>query len=505
MNKLNTALDEKPVDLPSLLETTKVTKVRAKKSEGPPVTLTASQQKAMDLIAGKKNILVTGPAGTGKSFLLHHIKETFPIVLTASTGIAAVNIEGQTINSWAGIGLGDMPLDSMLKRVKKNSEVVKKMRECQILAIDEISMIHPELFGKLNVLLQAIRNNNSPFGGIQLLLFGDFLQLPPINKENKNEVFCFDSAAWTEADIQTVYLREIVRQTSDIFAASLQDIRIGEYSVLVSEVLRSRYKQPMPQHVEPVVIHSNNDMVEQTNTEKLAKLWTPEVKYIGKSGNAGANRTAPKLKFAQTFDTDENPYKILEDNLVKNCLAPSELILKEGCQVMLLANLDVAAGLVNGSLGHVVAFEIETESAETDAFKTPEIVPVVKFLNGLQMQIPRRMWKVEDYTKIDRNTDRHPVLAWFEQFPLKVAYALTIHKTQGLTLDAAKIYLDKCFAPGQAYVALSRVKSLDGLFIESGNRHSIKTSKKALEFYEREQQRENRVSEENPIQGFFGD
>lgn len=416
------------------------------------LSLSESQRLAVDKIAEGRNVFITGPAGTGKSFLLNYIKEEYrgnSLHVTASTGISAINVGGQTLHSWAGLGLGNMPINEILRNIcsAKGIHMRKKLRAAKMLAIDEISMISANIFDLLNELLKAVRNSREPFGGIQLILFGDFLQLPPVNRENCETFFCFESNAWAEADIDMVVLKEIYRQSDHELVNMLNNLRFGDVTKHDIELLRSRFRQEDPDKTfEATILGTHNIQIERINAAKLKDLNAYEKTF--------------KAKF------DGKPEKI--EFLKKNCIASENLTLKIGSQVMMLKNTYAKEGIMNGSIGIIRSFD------------NKKGYPVVEFTNGSYITVAPEEWCIE---KFNENTAKVEVEAMMIQIPLILAWAITVHKSQGMTLEKIKCNLGSAFAEGQVYVAVSRVKTLNGLFIESFNINNIKANKKVIEFY----------------------
>ncbi len=419
------------------------------------LSLSESQRLAVDEIAKGRNVFITGPAGTGKSFLLNYIKNEYrnnSLHITASTGIAAINVGGQTLHSWAGLGLGNLPLNELLRNIcsAKGTHMKKKLRNAKMLAIDEISMISSEIFDLLNNLLKAIRNNPDPFGGLQLILFGDFLQLPPINKNSSELFFCFESEAWREAEIKMITLKEIYRQSDTELINLLNNLRFGNLTKNDIELLKSRYKkEDLDKLFEATILGTHNLQIEKINLTKLRELDATE-----KTFKAKFEGKTEKIEF-----------------LKKNCLAPENLTLKIGSQVMMLKNTYAKEGVMNGSIGIVRAFD------------NKKGYPVVEFTNGSLITITKEEWCIE---KFNENTSKLEVEAMMTQIPLILAWAITIHKSQGMTIEKVRCSLGNAFADGQVYVAISRVKSLQGLFIESFNINNVKANKKVIKFYEEE-------------------
>jgi ATP-dependent DNA helicase PIF1 len=411
--------------------------------------LNAQQRDAIEQIRSGRNVMITGPAGTGKSFLLRFIQEEYPkMPITASTGIAALNVGGCTLHTWAKLSRGDQSAAQIANRLNERKDGVWiAMQSCEKLAIDEISMTSAETLDMLDEILRRVRKNNRPFGGVQLIVFGDFLQLPPVPEEGRPARFAFESAAWQYADFKVYLLTEVMRQKDAEFAGVLSRVRVGDTSEEVRSVLRPRINalDPNPS-LRPTDLATHNELADGINFEELRKLETKECEF-------------------QASDSADTPY--LMQKLDKDCIAPKTLTLKIGCQVMLLKNIDPQAGLVNGSIGRLV-------DLKEGQFK--RVLPVVEFSNGVVREIERATWEMK------RGKD---VLASRIQTPLRPSYAITIHKAQGLTLEKVRVHLKRCFSDGQAYVALSRAKTLEGLFIAGISGTSIRTNPTALEFYRR--------------------
>lgn len=414
------------------------------------ITLSDDQRAVMDATERGESLLVTGSAGTGKSTLLREmdLKYQGSLSVCASTGIAAVNVGGLTIYSWAGIGIGigigDDTAANIAERLeKRRGEAYHRIRNYKMLAIDEISIISGKIFNLLDGVFQAVRKNGKPFGGMQLILFGDFLQLPPVIKSAEEEAegkFCFQSRAWKSAGIKVAMLKQVYRQKDQVFSSALNEIRMGEPSEAAYALLKARYNalDEAPQ-IEPVLVHTHNADVDMANSERLMKIDGAEERYrahdFGKPG----------------------PLATLQSN----CLAPETLKLKIGAQVMLLKNLDPSGGLANGSIGKVTGF-------------TKTKLPQVEFTNGLTIDVDTEKFEIKSGGE---------VLASRTQIPLRLAWAITVHKSQGMTLDKIQVHLANVFEDGQAYVALSRASKAEGLFIKSGNRGNIRANSVAVEFY----------------------
>ena len=405
------------------------------------------KQVIINAIRAGNNVCITGAAGTGKSFLLNRVKEFFPhIHVTASTGVAAVNISGVTIHSWAGIGNASLPAEEIIRFINsgKGTQIRRKLRKAKLLAIDEISMISAEVLELLNIVFQGVRQNDLPFGGMQLLVLGDFFQLPPVSKDQEME-FCFASDAWQEANFKVYELTEIFRQSDMQFIQLLNNIRYAALNDEDISLLSSR-QIPPAEGVNPTILVTHNFQADKINQEKLAKLPGDQA-FTYKMSDAGRDTAVLFLK--------------------KNCLAPENLTLKIGAQVMMLKNTLQKQGIINGSIGIITGFSRNE-------------FPIVRFYNGEVCTISPEEWNVEAFNEATQEKD---VVASIKQVPLALAWAITIHKSQGMTLDSVLCDLSYVFTEGQAYVALSRVRSLDGLHIKGFKPGLLKVNQKVRDFY----------------------
>lgn len=416
--------------------------------------LLSSQQKSViELFEQGKNILVTGGAGTGKSHLLSFLKRNYAssgLEVAASTGIAAVNIGGSTIHSWAGIGLANMPVDKIIENIfsAKLSKVRRRIKQTKALAIDEISMISADVFEILDKVFRAVRENDKPMGGMQIVLFGDFLQLPPISRDSYNSNFCFSSGAWEGLNLQTFILQQVFRQDDAKFIKVLNNLRFGILDEEDQEILESRIQaKDKNLAIKPTVLTTHNYKVEKINETELKKIPRTEISYA-----------------AQYFGAPERA-----EFLKKNCLAPEVLKLKIGAQVMMIKNTYQKEGIINGSLGIV------------KEFSSKKNYPVIEFVGGKIITIGPEEWLLEKY---DEHKKELIAEAGVNQIPLILSWAMTIHKSQGLTLDKISCDLSEVFSPGQIYVALSRARALSGVFIESINFKKITSNRDAVKFYE---------------------
>ena len=372
------------------------------------------------------------------------------IGVTSTTGVSALLIGGTTLHSFLGIGLGASSVEKLYMMIKNKSFICKRWKELEVLIIDEISMLSPILFDKIEQLARKIRKNEEVFGGIQLVLSGDFFQLP--NPENSDQ-FCFDAICWNKCipKNQIIELDVNFRQCDNNFQIILNELRHGEISDETMDVLRTREDAVLSNKygIIPSKIFSLNRDVDEENENAINELCLKN----------------PDLEFFQ-YDLEieiiKNSVKNFDwsEKLRKNCNVPFELQLCIGCQVMLLYNLDLENGLCNGSRGVVIGFDAE--------------LPIVKFLNGKTTLISHNIWTVEENSE---------VILTYSQIPLKVAYAFSVHKQQGCTLDYAEVDLKNIFENGQGYTAISRVKSLEGLSIKNLTKLCFKAHPRVSEFY----------------------
>lgn len=419
--------------------------------------------KIIDLLNKGHNVFITGFAGTGKSYNLQRLKEYYGkrLVLTSTTGISAVNINGQTIHSWSGTSTMETPIDEFIDLILTNDfgtfgKAKQRIKSCKLLAIDEISMLSAYQFEYLDKVFRAVKNNKKPFGGIQLILIGDFLQLPPVIDKNSKKnlltknLFCFQSPIWEELKLKNILLTKIYRQENYNFAKMLCDFRLGEISDKHLKLLTTRFFNENETLKNKLHIFPRRNQANYYNSEQLNKLPTPEQEFK-------AYHTFPNLN--EQDDTQKHKRELYQ-RLNSICQAEYILKLKVGCRVMLLANLDVLNGLANGSCG--IVKELKKSSV------------IVQFDNGVTREIERTSFKLteDDVTVCERF-----------QIPLKLAYAITIHKSQGMTFDEIVINCANSFSPGQVYVALSRVKNLKGLYITSFNPRKLYPDNDARRFY----------------------
>ena len=412
------------------------------------VKLTEKQELAYKYMSDGNNIFLTGKSGSGKSEVIKSFVDKHKhfkiIAVTSTTGTSALLIGGTTLHSYLGIGLGTGSVDFLVRKIKAKKWIRDRWIDLDILIIDEISMLSPVLFDKLEKLARVIRDNTMPFGGIQLVLTGDFCQLPVIGIED----FCFEAKMWDKCIDKTVYLTEILRQTDLDFQDCLNEVRIGKLSKKSIQLLKSRVGVKLDNefNIKPTKLFSLNKSVDALNSSELNKFASNGVDFY---------------EYDMEFiTTSKDPYMI--DKFKKNSNVPEKIQLCIGAQVMLLVNLDLECQLANGSRGIITKF--------VDDY------PMVKFLNGVERMIELYQWDIEE-----NDVKIMSVL----QLPLKIAYALTTHKSQGATIDYVELDMANIFEYGQAYVALSRVKSLEGLSLKSFHLSVIKSNPKVIEYYDR--------------------
>ncbi len=383
-----------------------------------------TQKDALNILMLGKNVYLTGQAGSGKTYILNlyinYLKQhKVPVAITASTGIAATHLNGGTIHSWSGIGIKSHLTHSDRAKILGNENKRAKLQSAKVLIIDEISMFHSYRLDMVNQICKMARLDSRPFGGLQVILCGDFFQLPPINEQGlEKSGFAYKSEAWKELDLTVCYLNEQHRQLDDSFLKVLNDIRSQDVSEHTFEKLATRLNKELPDHIVPTKLYTHNADVDGINNAQLEKIDKPVHKYL--------------------MTTRGN--KELVDILKKGCLAPADLLIKEGALVMFIKN-NPAKGYSNGTLGKVKRFDTEGN-------------PIVQTYDGKEIIAIPTSWKFEE---------NETVLAEINQIPLRLAWAITVHKSQGMSLDAAEIDLSKSFAFGMGYVALSRVKSLVGI------------------------------------------
>ena len=398
-----------------------------------------NQGLALEIMLSGQSVLLTGPAGAGKTFVLNQfIKlakyENKHVSVTATTGLAATHLGGTTIHSWAGIGVNDSIGHGFVDHIAKGRrEIIEKT---DVLIIDEISMLHDFRLDMVDEVCRLVRKKDEPFGGIQIIMSGDFFQLPPINRgDSRAGGFVVNSEVWRELDPVICYLQEQHRQDDEQLLDILNAMRAGDVRRHHAELLLAR-SEVFPDDLEQMTeLHTVNVDVDKINEAKLETLEGDEVVY------------------SQMTTGSEN----YVENLQRSVLAPAALKVKKGALVMAVKN-SPERKYVNGSIGTVIDFEPYTD------------YPIVEFKNGKEVSMVPDTWELRDGDK---------KRASISQIPLRLAWAITIHKSQGMTLDAARIDLRKAFVEGMGYVALSRVKNLNNLYLTGINQMALKVSEDA--------------------------
>ena len=423
------------------------------------------QTDALRILNAGANVFLTGAPGAGKTYVLNQfVKQArqrgASVAVTASTGIAATHLNGQTIHSWSGVGVAQVMTDTLLKQIKTRRG--KRIRATDILVIDEISMMHAWLFDMVDQACRAVRRSPKPFGGLQVVMSGDLFQLPPVSNTRRDRElvapppelvamreryakagrnpngFVTESLIWPELNPVVCYLTEQHRQDTGQLLDVLTDIRQGTVTDTDRQALDTRIGvEPAGDDI-AISLYPNNRQADALNDSKLAQINEPE----------------------HRFEAESSGQVSLIKRLKSTMLAPEMLSLKVGAAVMALRN-DTNQQYVNGSLGTVVDFVSTTEGE----------YPMVDFENGHTVIMQPAAWEM---------MDGETVLASVKQVPLRCAWAITIHKSQGMTLDRARMDLRRTFAPGMGYVALSRVESMNGLYLDGINERAFLVSPEAV-------------------------
>lgn len=429
------------------------------------MTLNKEQRAALEAAIGGKNFFLTGSGGTGKSFVLAKIREELEwsgkkVAITALTGCAALLLgnKAKTLHSWSAIGLGRDSANVYIANIRKSMKSLRRWLSTDVLIVDEVSMMTIELLEKLNKIAQEVRRSYKPMGGLQVIFVGDFFQLPPVVKVSAKaeKEFVFEADVWKEIVPLTIELREIMRQRDPIFHKILDEARRGNLSEESLHLLKQRQNLNWQSlNIRPTLLFSRKAEVEHVNATNLKALQGEKHTYMAETV------LSPILATENINKKSEQVLHAIE-RLDRDAPYVKELQLVEGAQVMLTYNLDFEAGLVNGSRGVITGFTKETVP-----------LPLVQFKTGLPIPIGRMTWESDDMEGVLRS-----------QIPLRLAYAVTIHKAQGATLDCALIDIgDNTFECGQAYVALSRVKSLESLYIWDLEASAFKTHDKVKRLY----------------------
>ncbi|MBC7746700.1 AAA family ATPase [Pedobacter sp.] len=402
------------------------------------------QTLALEIMHSGESVLLTGPAGSGKTYVLNEFirrarAEGKHVSVTATTGLAATHLSGNTIHAWSGIGVNDeLPADFEDYLLKSRRDIIETT---DVLIIDEISMLHDYRLDMVDTVARIVRDDERPFGGIQVILCGDFFQLPPVNRSDSRQgSFVVNSKVWKELDPVICYLAEQHRQDDEKFLDILNALRAGDIRRNHAETLMEKIGAPLDHEEAVTELHTVNVDVDRINAAKLKAVEGEEHFYT--THTTGAANYVATLK--------------------RSCLALETLTLKTGALVMCIKN-SPERKYVNGSLGIVTGYEAMTE------------YPIVELRNGKTVTMKPETWELRDGDK---------KRASLSQIPLRLAWAITVHKSQGMTLDAARIDLRRAFVEGMGYVALSRVRRLDSLSLLGLNRIALRISDEALQMDE---------------------
>ncbi len=440
------------------------------------------QREALEILKTGSNVFLTGVPGAGKTYVINKYVEwlkdkgIFPAI-TASTGIAATHIGGRTLHSFIGIGVVDYLDQDVIEQIMQREKLYKKLVDTKVLIIDEISMLDAKVLDKVNVILKAVKKSEKAFGGIQMIFVGDFFQLPPVTKRGEaTKYFAFMSSAWKEARPLTCYLEEQFRQTDETFTKLLMAIRennIDEFHVEILEDLKKKtfekFGWELPKEKNEGEWEEEEIILEKkVEVKKEKALETQEEQDILELHSHNKNVDEINEGKLNSLDGKVFTYNMftqgrasLVENLIKSCLSPETLKLKVGAKVIFTKN-DMEGKYVNGTMGIV-------QDLDKDGI-------VIETTNGKIIDAKQEEWKYEDEGKVK---------AKIMQYPLRLAWAITVHKSQGMSLDEAIINLGETFEFGQGYVALSRLRSLEGLFLKSYNPKSLQVNSIISEFDEK--------------------
>jgi GTPase SAR1 family protein len=403
-----------------------------------------TQADALDILKMGHNCYITGAAGSGKTHLLNEyikfLKEKgVEVGVTASTGIAATHMGGTTIHSWSGLGIKDELTEYDLEDLETKKYLQDRFKNTDVLIIDEVSMLHHFRLDLIERIARHLKKNQLPFGGMQVILCGDFFQLPPVSRMGEREShFLYKSETWKKLNLKICYLEEQHRHKDDNFIKILNSIRKNKLSEELKLLLHSRHNAKLSVDFEPTKLHTHNINVDTINDTELNKL----------------------LGQMYAFTMEDKGRKPLVDALKKSCLAPEVLRLKKGARVMFVKN-NFDEGYANGTLGKVI--------------ECTNYGPQIMLTNGKVITPEKVSWVIEEEGKTK---------ATITQYPLRLAWAITVHKSQGMSLDAVEVDLSQSFERGMGYVALSRVRTLSGLRLLGINKNALEVREDIMEFDE---------------------
>lgn len=436
------------------------TKMKEPRNPRARIKWTDRQKQILSAVSKGNSVFIMGSAGTGKTILVQHIIKLLrkchkpsQVFVTASTGVAACAISGQTLHSFAGIGYPMADRCTLLDRVLMDKNTCKRWNKVEALVIDEISMVEAELFDSLEYIAREVRGKNKMWGGIQLIVSGDFFQLQPIIdlRKSSGKEFAFEAKCWKESFDLQVELTKVFRQSDSQFIKLLQGVRRGECDPEDLKVLEQSCLVTEPDS-SAVQLFPLKEDVKRVNDMRMESLSEEVFKYMA-------------------VDRGEDPWK----RQLQQGIAPNELLICRGARVMLIKNLSTSTGLVNGATGTVKGFcQPKHMDVTLTGICNDVLLPIVEFDSGPRMVIEPETWAVMEGST---------VVAERKQIPLVLAWASSIHKCQGMTLDKLYTDLSRAFGYGMVYVALSRVRSLEGLQLSGFCPSKIKAHPKVLQFY----------------------
>lgn len=399
-----------------------------------------TQAEALTILKTGANVYLTGEPGSGKTHTINEFvgwlrASGIEPSVTAATGIAATHVAGMTLHSWSGIGISESLSRADVDRIAGKEHIAKRIAKAKVLIIEEISMLSSTTFEMADAVCREVRRVDQPFGGLTVVLVGDFFQLPPVSR-SRDVAFAYTSKVWRDLNLITCYLTEQYRQDDSAFLDVLSAIRAGQVEELHYEDLMARHTELAELPPDAPKLFSHNADVDRINAAELAKL-----------------KTVSK-KFSMSSKGKDN----LVEGLKRGCLSPETLELKEGAAVMFTKN-SPQGRFVNGTLGVVSGWDAEG-------------YPVVKTKDGLRITTEPMEWQLEEQGKVKASV---------AQIPLRLAYAMTVHKSQGMSMDAAIMDLSKAFEYGQGYVALSRVRRLSGVYLTGLNQRALEVHPEILE------------------------
>lgn len=403
-----------------------------------------TQQEALNILKSGHNVFLTGSAGSGKTFLLNEFvdylkSENILVGVTASTGIAATHLNGRTIHSWCGMGIEEIMNQQVRNSITKG-DLKQRLKKTDVLIIDEISMLSANRLDLVDSICRVVRKNEHPFGGLQVVFSGDFFQLPPVARGEEDSRFAYEAEIWSRMNLKVCYLEEQHRHEDKKFLALLNSLRSRKDLGVAKKLLATRLNKEIKSNIKPTKLYTHNFDVDAYNNLELGRL-----------------KNEPKC-----FEMRTQGIPSLVEKLKNGCLAPELLELKIGAVVMFVKN-NFKEGYVNGTVGVVIGFDEDSG------------LPLIETFKGDVIEAKREIWPIEDSAG---------VLALISQVPLRLAWAITIHKSQGLSLDCAEIDLSRTFEYGMGYVALSRVRSLAGLKLLGINDLALEVNERMILFDE---------------------